>query len=262
MATTNRASRLANLLRSRAHDKTDGATPMSDAAAWSAHGVATKRSREAAEAAQAITAHVAKQRAAADVLNDRVHTATARAQELAAGFGRVTDVFERLGLVALNAGLEGARLGELAGRSLLLVSDEVRNHVTRGSESARELTATLNEVASDVNKLQAYVDQVRQGAQDASQEAARVAAAATEAERSIVELGARLQEATGSDPETAKLVAQANEHARALVTSLSALGALGGKDPKLVLAALRPVLGPLSRLLGDTSTASGDEDAG
>jgi hypothetical protein len=89
-----------------------------------------------------------------------------------------------------------------------------------------------------------------------------VTAAATEAERSIVELGARLQEATGSDPETAKLVAQANEHARALVSSLSALGALGGKDPKLVLAALRPVLGPLSRLLGDTSTASGDEDAG
>lgn len=231
---------------------------MDDGIAWAAHGVAMKRSRDAAEAAQAIAAHVAKQRAAADVLNDRVHTASARAQELAAGFGRVTDVFERLGLVALNAGLEGARLGEAQGRSLLLVSDEVRTHVARGSESTRELTAVLGDVAADVNKLQTYVDQVRQGALDASQEAARVAAAAGEAERSITDLGRRLQEVTGSDPAIAKLVADAGEHAKALAT---ALGVLGEKvPPKLVMGALRPILDPLARLLGEPAiSAEGDE---
>ena len=232
-----------------------GCAPVNDGAAWSAHGVAIKRSREAAEAAQAIAAHVAKQRAAAEVLNDRVRTASARAQELAEGFGRVTDAFERLGLVALNAGLEGARLGELQGRSLLLVSDAVRDHAARGSESARELAATLTDVAGDVGKLQPYVDQVRQGAQDASQEAARVAAAAGEAERSMVEGGGPYPGGHGSDPETAKLVAQASEHATALV---SAIGALGGKvPPKLILGALRPVLGPLARLVGEPSALSG-----
>jgi methyl-accepting chemotaxis protein len=233
MATPNRARDLANLLRRSAQGKAEAKTPMDDGAAWSAHAAAVKSARDAAEAAHAIAAHVAKQRAAADVLNDRVHTASARALELGAGFGRVTDAFERLGLVALNAGLEGARLGESQGRSLLLVSDEVRTHVSRGSESARELTGTLNDIAADVTKLQAYIDQVRQGAQDAAQEASRVAAAATDAERSILDLGRRLQETTGSDPETAKLVAAASEHAKALV------GALG------------PILGPLARLLGD-----------
>jgi methyl-accepting chemotaxis protein len=261
MSTPKRASRLANLLRRSAKDaneKGELPAPMADGAAWAAHGTAIKRSREAAEAAQAIAAHVAKQRAAADVLHDRVHTASARAQELAAGFGRVTDAFERLGLVALNAGLEGARLGEAQGRSLLLVSDEVRNHVARGSESARELTATLNDVALDVNKLQSYVDQVRLGAQDASQEASRVAAAAGEAERALVDLGSRLQEATGSDPETAKLVAQASEHAKALVSALGALGS--NAPPKLVLHALRPALAPLARLLGDSSAIDGGDE--
>jgi hypothetical protein len=262
-STPKRQGRLANLLRRSgkddgAPDKSELPPPMADGAAWSAHGAAIERSREAAEAAQAIAAHVAKQRAAADVLHDRVHTASARAEELAAGFGRVTDAFERLGLVALNAGLEGARLGETQGRALLLVSDEVRNHVARGSESARELTATLSDVAADVSKLQSYVDQVRQGAQDASQEAARVAAAATEAGRAIVELGSRLQEATGSDPETARLMAQASEHAKALV---SALGALGNAPPKLVMNALRPALGPLARLLGDPAGDAGGADA-
>jgi methyl-accepting chemotaxis protein len=261
MAISNPVRRMAKLMRSRASEKAPAVTPMDDGVAWSAHGVAMKRSREAAEAAQAIAAHVAKQRAAADVLNDRVHTASARAQELSAGFGRVTDAFERLGLVALNAGLEGARLGEAHGRSLLLVSDEVRTHVARGSESTRELTAVLGDVAGDVNKLQTYVDQVRQGALDASQEAARVASAAGEAERSIVELGRRLQEVTGSDPAIAKLVADAGEHAKALA---AALGVLGEKvPPRLVMGALRPILDPLARLLGAPELPpEGDEGPG
>jgi methyl-accepting chemotaxis protein len=258
MATQNRARDLANLLRRAAQGKNEGKTPLDDGAAWSSHAAAVKASRDAAEAAHAIAAHVAKQRSAADMLNDRVHTAAARALELSSGFGRVTDAFERLGLVALNAGLEGARLGEAQGRALLLVSDEVRTYVTRGSESARDLTATLNDVAADVNKLQGYVDQVRQGAQDAAQEASRVATAATDAERAIVELGRRLQETTGSDPETAKLVAAAGEHAKALV---GALGALGEKaPPRLIMGALRPVLGPLARLLGDPEASEEGDD--
>ena len=256
MASPNRSRRLLGLLRKNDKPARDGERPASgkggaleDGAAWTAHAAAAARSREAAEAGHAIAAHAAKQRAAADILTDRAHAVGARAQELAAGFGRLTDAFERLGLVALNAGLEGARLGEAQGRSLLLVSDEVRLHVARGSEGARELTTTLNDVASDVTKLQTYIEQVRQGAQDAAQEGARVAAAASEAERAVIELGTRLQQATGSDPETARLVAEAGKHAKALV---SALGALGNRaPPKLVLSALRPVLGPLARLLGD-----------
>jgi methyl-accepting chemotaxis protein len=257
MASSNRSRRLIGLLRKNASPPKETSTPLDDGVAWAAHAVAATRSREAAEAAHAIAAHAAKQRAAADVLTDRAHAVGARAQELAAGFGRVTDAFERLGLVALNAGLEGARLGESQGRALLLVSDEVRIHVARGSEGARELTTTLGDVAGDVAKLQTYIEQVRQGAQDASQEAARVAAAATEAERSIGELGARLEQVTGSDPETARLVGEAGKHAKALVLALTALGS---KAPsKVVVNALRPVLGPLARALGDPSAFADDE---
>jgi methyl-accepting chemotaxis protein len=260
MATPNRSRRLIGLLRKNAASGKDAESPKDDGAAWAAHSVAALRSHDAAEAAQAIAAHAAKQRAGADVLTDRAHALGARAQELAAGFGRVTDAFERLGLVALNAGLEGARLGESQGRALLLVSDEVRLHVARGSEGARELTTTLGDVASDVAKLQTYIEQVRQGAQEGSQEAARVAAAATEAERAITELGSRFQQATGSDPETARLVAEAAKHAKALV---GALGALGGKaPPKLVVSALRPILGPIARALGDPAAFSEDETQG
>jgi hypothetical protein len=72
-----------------------------------------------------------------------------------------------------------------------------------------------------------------------------------EAERTLVELGARLREATGSDPETMRLIAEAGEHARILVNALTGLR---GKAPRqLLLAALWPLLDPLAGVLVETS---------
>ena len=42
-------------------------------------------------------------------------------------------------MVALNAGLEGARAGESQGRALLLLSEEIRANVVRGADAASEL---------------------------------------------------------------------------------------------------------------------------
>jgi methyl-accepting chemotaxis protein len=191
----------------------------------------------------------AKQRAAAESLADRAHAVAARAQELATSFTRITDAFERLGLVALNAGLEGARLGEVAGRALLLVSDEVREQAVRGSDSARELSTTLTEVGAEITRLHAIISQARQTSGDASQEAALVAAASGEAERALVEIGARIRKATGNDPETVRVLAVANEQARGLMTSLATLD--GTVARAQLLHALGPALEPLARLLAE-----------
>jgi hypothetical protein len=224
-----------------------------EGAVWAAHDRALARTREAAEAAQRIASSAAKQRAAADTLGDRAHAVAARAQELAANFTRVTDAFERLGLVALNAGLEGARLGETSGRALLLVSDEVRAQAIRGSDNARELSTTLAEVGAEINKLQVFIGQARQASGDASQDAALVAGASSEAQAALVEIGERVRQSTGRDPETVRVVALAGEQTRALVTSL---GSLEGKASRAeLLQALHPVLEPLARLLSEQESS-------
>lgn len=229
-------------------------SPVDGAAIWSLHDNALVRTRDASEASQRVASNLAKQRASVDVLADRAHAVAAHAQDLSAGLTRISDAFERLSLVALNVGLEGARLGETVGRPLLLVSEEVRTHVNRGTTSARELTATLGDIGTDVSRLHATIDQARQASTEAAQEAARVSGSTAEAERTLVELGARLREATGNDPETMRLVAEAGEHARSLMTALTGLS---GKVPRqLLLGALRPLLDPLARVLGE---APGDE---
>jgi methyl-accepting chemotaxis protein len=254
MARSNTSRRLLGLVRRTAKAaRTVPARSSTDGAAiWSLHDQALLRTREAAEASQRIASNLAKQRASADVLADRAHAVAAHAQELSGGLARIADTLERLSLVALNAGLEGARLGETTGRSLLLVSEEVRTHANRGTLGTRELTGALNDISGDVSKLHGTIEQARQASNEASQEAARVAGSSAEAERALVELGTRLREATGDDPEAMRLVAEAGDHARALVNSLAGFK---GKVPRqLLLVALRPLLDPLARVLVDSSS--------
>jgi len=165
------------------------------------------------------------------------------------GLGRVTDTFERLALVALNAGLEGARLGEGDGRPLGLVSDEVRAHAARGSEAARELMAGLGQLANDLGQLDTHVAQAQSVVSEVTQDSARALGAASDAESALIDIGERVKKATGSDPETVRAIAEASERARAFVASLANLSA---KVPRQLLAAtMRPALEPLARLLAE-----------
>jgi methyl-accepting chemotaxis protein len=220
-----------------------------DSALWSAHERALVRARDAGAAAQRIASTAARQRAAIDAVADRTHALSSRAAELHAGFARMLDTFERLGLVALNAGLEGARLGETEGRQLGLVSDEVRAQSSRGGDAARELGAGIAQLTAELAQLESHVAQAQVVVAEVTQDSARAAGAASDAESALLDMGERVKKATGSDPEAVRAIAEASERARALVASLAALS---GKVPRtLLVGALRPALEPLARLLAD-----------
>jgi hypothetical protein len=243
--------RLLRLLRRTAKGaRTVGERSTADESAlWSAHERALVRSRDAGAAAQRIASNAARQRASIEAVSDRSRALASRAGEVHAGFSRVVDAFDRLGLVALNAGLEGARLGEAEGRQLALVSDEVRAQSSRGVEAARELGSSLGQLASDLGQLESQVVQAQAVVAEVTQDSARAAGAASDAEAALVDVADRIKRATGSDPETVRAVAEASERARALVASLTALS---GKVPRgLIVGALAPVLAPLARMLGE-----------
>jgi methyl-accepting chemotaxis protein len=220
-----------------------------DSALWSAHERALVRARDAGSAAQRIASTAARQRGAIDAVADRTHALSSRATELQAGFARVLDAFERLGLVALNAGLEGARLGEAEGRQLGLVSDEVRAQSSRGADAARELGIGIGQLAAELSQLESNVNQAQVVVAEVTQDSARAAGAASDAEAALLDIGERVKKATGSDPEAVRAIAEASERARALVASLAALS---GKVPRtMLISALRPAIEPLARILAD-----------
>jgi methyl-accepting chemotaxis protein len=220
-----------------------------EGALWASHTHGQESTTHASEAAERAVASAAKQRASLDAGTDEARALLARTDELQRQAARLTDAFERLNVVALNAGLEGARLGDVAGKPLSIVSDEVRSQADRGAEASREIGKALADCSRELGAIGARFDDARGHGADVTQHASVAAAAAAEASRALVDLGERLRRATGSDPETAQAVAQATEHARALV---SALGTLSGRVPRALLTnALRPVLEPLVRSLFD-----------
>ena len=228
-----------------------------ESALWSAHERALVRARDAGAAAQRIASSAARQRASIENVADRARALGSRATEVHNAFARVVDTFDRLGLVALNAGLEGARVGETEGRQLALVADEVRAQSTRGVEAAREIAAALAQLATDLSNLEGQVSQAQTVVAEVTQDSARAAGAASDAEAALVDIGDRVKKATGSDPETVRAIADASERARALVTSLSALR---GKVPRaLLVGMLAPALAPLARLLSDEEAEEGEE---
>jgi hypothetical protein len=239
-------------------DRPPGA--MDDAALWSAQEQAVRSLQESAARAERVAAAVARQRATIDAAAERASLIAARSEALGPGAARVTEAFERLGVVALNAGLEGARVADPQGRALLLVSEEIRANVSRGAEAAAELARAVDEVAAESAEVRQRLERSRADVGDVGQEAAQLSAAAEQASRALDDLGARLRRATGIDPEVARQLALANEHARGLLTALSALTSAAPAAP--VLGALRPVIAPLARLLGEVEARGGGADDG
>ncbi len=237
---------------------------LDDAALWAAHERASASLKESSERAERVAATITRQRAHIEGAAERASLVAARSEGLGAGSARVNEVFERMGVVALNAGLEGARAGEAQGRALLLLSEEIRANVVRGADAAAELGRAVDEIAAESAEVRRQIERGRLEVSEVGQEAALLQAAASAAARSLDDLGARLRKATGIDPEMARLVALAAEHARGLMTALSALST--ATQAGSVIVALRPVIGPLVRLLGEIEARApdgeGDEPGG
>jgi hypothetical protein len=261
---TPRRRRWIDVLRRTAGVSTEGgrgpSAALDDAALWGAHEQAVRSLKESGAKAERVAASVARQRAFIEGAAERANLVAARSEGLAANAARVAESFERLGVVALNAGLEGARVAEPQGRALLLLSEEIRANVVRGADAAEQLGRVVEEIASESAEVRRQLERSRGEVSEVGQEAAQLQAAAQQASKSLDDLASRLRRATGIDPETARAVALATEHARGLMTALSTLSTAAQAAP--VLGALRPVIAPLTRLLGEIEQAEGGSDGG
>ncbi|MFO0759982.1 MAG: hypothetical protein U0359_26085 [Byssovorax sp.] len=258
---TTRRRRFLDVLRRTAGALDEGGAPqppavLDDAALWAAEEQAVRSLGEAGARAEKLAAAVARQRALIDAAAERASVVTAHADGLQPSAGRVAESFERLGVVALNAGLEGARMPEAQGRALLLLSEEIRANVRRGADAAEQLRRAVEEIGAEAADVKQRLDRSRAEVSEVGQESAHLQAAAQQAGRSLDDLVTRLRKASGVDPETARAVAAAGEHARGLLTALSSLGAAA--QGAAVSGALRPLIGPLAKLLHEIE----DKDEG
>jgi methyl-accepting chemotaxis protein len=222
---------------------------LDEAYLFRAHESAARAAETALSACQAAGASAAQQRGFLDAAVDALRMLMSRAGEASTGVRQTREALEQIRLVALNTGLEGARLGEPAGKPLTLVADEIRGHVARALASLEEHQATLDRMDGERNKLREQVEVAQQRSADLARELLQAQAAQRDATSALVDVGGRIRDVSTTDPETARAIAEAAEHARSLAAALTTLSSKPHRAK--LLRALGPTLGPLLQVLRD-----------
>jgi methyl-accepting chemotaxis protein len=231
---------------------------LSDAELFRAHEAASSAADSAMSLSQTAGASAAQQRTALEAAADGIQTLLTRGREARASLSRTRDALEQIRLVALNAGLEGARLGDPAGKPLVLVAEEVRTQAGRATDAISDHISTLEQMDREREKLRELVDTAQQRSSDVARDLLQAQALQRDVTSALKDLGSRLEDVTQTDPETAKVVTEAAEHAKALASALQALATK--PHPSTVLGALAPALRPLLRLLRELYRSTLDSE--
>jgi len=206
----------------------------------------------ALEAAQAAGARViSEQRAASsgmqrqqlelEAVQEAGQKLSARGRDVRNSLQQVRESVDRAKLTALNAGLEGARLGDPVGKALVVTGDEVRNLLARAMDALEDHAALLAEVDRDRDRCFADLTQLSDGTRQTASALARAEQQSQLNNALLGELKIDLSELWGTDPETARVLGQATVQ---LKTTADALRRLS-----LQPSALRELLGPLLALV-------------
>lgn len=231
---------------------------LDDAALWEARERSAKASGEAEKLGERVVASAARHRTNVEAALERANQAIGRREVLVTDLRHVQESVERLGVVGLNAGLEGARSAEPMGRGLLLVSEEIRAHVGRAADSARELGAHLDELTEVVADLAHRMERVQREAQELATDSSQLKSAVQDSLAGLADLETLLRKATGIDPQTAKYVVQVGEHTKGLLGALNALEGVGARQ---AAAALVPLLSPLLKVISGIVSDDGPPDS-
>jgi hypothetical protein len=205
--------------------------------------------RSAADAEQAsgqAQAQAARQASEIEGLLEGGERLALRGRDLRAGVQELRDTLERGRLSTLNAALEGARLGEVAGRALMAMTEEVRSALGRSADVLDEHAARVAELERERERLVLALGPLSDAARAVATEVSRAAQRNGSQRDALSELARELRQRLGVDPELGGLVARAAREASELLDTLSALEARGAVSEAHELRARVAALGKLA----------------
>jgi hypothetical protein len=211
---------------------------------------AVKAAADSEQASGQAQAQAARQAAEIESLLEGGERLALRGRDLRASVQELRDTLERGRLSTLNAALEGARLGEVAGKALMAMTEEVRSALGRSADVLDEHATRVAELERERERLVLALGPLADAARAVSAEIARAAERNHTQREALTELGGELRQQLGVDPELGGLLARATREAGELLDTLAALEARGAHDEARQLRA---------RLAALTGSGNADE---
>jgi chromosome segregation ATPase len=188
---------------------------------------ALRASGDAEQASGIAQAQAGRQATEIEALLEGGERLALRGRDLRASVQELRDSLERGRLSTLNAALEGARLGEVAGKALLAMTEEVRSALGRSADVLDEHATRVAELERERERLLLALGPLADAARAVASEVARAAERNRGQRASLTELGSELRQQLGVDPELGGLLARASRETQDLLETLSALEARG-----------------------------------
>jgi hypothetical protein len=198
---------------------------------------AVKSATDAEQASGQAHAQAARQAAEIEGLLEGGERLALRGRDLRASVQELRDSLERGRLSTLNAALEGARLGEVAGKALMAMTEEVRSALGRSADVLDDHAARVAELERERERLVLALGPLADAARAVASEVMRASERNRSQHAALTGLSLELRQQFGVDPELGGLVARAAREAAELLDTLSALEARGaaGEAQKLRL---------------------------
>ncbi|MEI9953798.1 MAG: methyl-accepting chemotaxis protein [Pseudomonadota bacterium] len=193
----------------------------------------------------AASSALSKQRAELEAVRESTQKLATRSRDIRNSLQVLRESVERAKLSALNAGLEGARLGEPIGKALVVMSDEQRNLLARAIDALEEHGTLLAEVERDRDRCLAELSQLSEGTRQTGTALARAENQSQLTCALLHELRTDFDELFGGDLEAARALAETAARVRTAADSLLELT----QRAPLGVEALRELLSPLLVLL-------------
>jgi len=220
---------------------------LSSALLFGAHHVATKSAQQAVEQCAKANQGLQQCRSQVEACADQARRLEVRLRDTRSSATQLADALERIKLVALNTGLEGARMGESSGKALVAIAEEVRNLATRGLDIVATHVRLVQEAEAEQTKLIHASELAQSLAMELAGMLRQTQECQVDSLAALDMLEKAIERASGLDARTALEVQRVAEHGQGLLSALEGLSV--SRRQKIAKTMLLPALEPLLRAL-------------
>jgi hypothetical protein len=199
--------------------------------------LAVKAAADAEQASAQAQAQAVRQATEIEALLEGGERMALRGRDLRANVQELRDTLERGRLSTLNAALEGARLGEVAGKALMSMTEEVRSALGRSADVLDDHATRVAELERERERLVLALGPLADAARAVANEVTRASERHRAQQAALAGLAGELRQQLGVDPELGGLVARASREAQELLATLAALEARGAQNEASLLRA-------------------------
>jgi hypothetical protein len=224
---------------------------LSSALLFGAHHVALKGAQRAVEQCSKANQGLQQCRSQIEACSDQARRLEVRLRDTRGSAVQLADALDRIKLVALNTGLEGARQGESSGKALVAIAEEVRNLSSRGLDVVAGHIRLVEEAELEQRKLVESAELAQSLAMDLASQLRQTQECQFEALASLDMLERTIERASGLDAAAALEVQRVAEHGQGLLSALEGLSV--SRRQKIARTLLLPTVEPLLRALLNTA---------